>query len=48
MRCDLGQPFAIEKARANTLLAICEIAKALHRGQPVDHLWLPAIDAAER
>ena len=48
MQGDLEQPFEIEEARANTFLAICEIAKALHRGQPADHLWLPAIDAAER
>jgi hypothetical protein len=48
MRGDLEQSLAIEEARANTFLAICEIAKALHRGQPADHLWLPAIDAVER
>jgi hypothetical protein len=48
MRGNVGQPLEIEEARANTFLAICEIAKALHRGQPADHLWLPAIDAAQR
>ncbi len=48
MRGDLEQPFEIEEARANTFLAICEIAKALHRGQPANDLWQPAIDAAER
>jgi hypothetical protein len=48
MRGDLEQPFEIEEARADTFLAICEIAKALHRGQPADHLWLQTIDAAER
>jgi hypothetical protein len=48
MGCDLEQPFEIEEARANTFLAICEIAKALYRGQPAAHLWLPAIDAAKR
>jgi hypothetical protein len=29
-------------------MAICEIGKALHRGQPADALWSAAIDAAER
>jgi hypothetical protein len=48
MRGDLEQPFEVEEARANAFLAICEVAKALHRGQPADHLWPPAIDAAER
>jgi hypothetical protein len=48
MQSDLEQPFEIEEARANTFLAICEIAKALHRGQPADHLWPPAINAAEQ
>jgi hypothetical protein len=48
MRGDLEKPFEIEEARANTFLAVCEIAKALHRGHPADHLWLPAIDAAKR
>jgi hypothetical protein len=48
MQGDLEQPLEVEEARASTFLAICEIAKALHRGQPADHLWPPAIDAAER
>jgi hypothetical protein len=29
-------------------MAICEIGKALHRGQPAERLWQPAIDATER
>ena len=29
-------------------LAICEVGKALHRGQPADRLWSSAIDATQR
>jgi len=29
-------------------MAICEVAKALHRGMPAGRLWLSAIEAAER
>ena len=38
----------VEVARASAFMAICEIGKALHRGQPVDGLWSAAIDATER
>lgn len=38
----------VEEARANTFMAICEVAKALHRGKPAEQLWLSAIMAAER
>ena len=38
----------VEEARAGAFMAICEIGKALHRGQPADGLWSAAIDAAER
>ncbi len=38
----------VEEARAGAFMAICEIGKALHRGQPTDGLWSSAIDAAER
>jgi hypothetical protein len=38
----------VEEARAGAFMAICEIGKALHRGQPADSLWSAAIDAAER
>jgi hypothetical protein len=38
----------VEEARAGAFMAICEIGKALHRGQPADGLWAAAIDAAER
>jgi hypothetical protein len=43
-----GQPLEIEEARSSAFLAICEIGKALHRGQPADHLWASAIAATER
>jgi hypothetical protein len=42
------QPLEVEEARSSAFLAICEIGKALHRGQPVDHLWSAAIGATER
>jgi hypothetical protein len=29
-------------------MAICEVGKALHRGQPADQLWATAIGATER
>jgi hypothetical protein len=38
----------VEEARAGAFMAICEIGKALHRGQPTDALWPTAIAAAER
>ncbi|QWG15886.1 hypothetical protein KMZ29_21260 [Bradyrhizobium sediminis] len=41
-------PLEFEEARSGAFLAICEIGKALHRGQPADQLWAPAIAAAER
>ena len=41
-------PLEVEEARSGAFLAICEIGKALHRGQPADQLWAPAIVAAER
>jgi hypothetical protein len=45
---DGEQPLEVEEARSNAFLAICEVGKALHRGQPADHLWGPAIDATKR
>jgi hypothetical protein len=42
------QPLEVEEARSGAFLAICEIGKALHRGQPADRLWTLAIDATER
>jgi hypothetical protein len=45
---DGEQPLEIEEARSSAFLEVCEVAKALHRGQPTGQLWAPAIDAAER
>ena len=45
---EADQPLEIEEARSSAFLAICEVGKALHRGQPADRLWASAIDAAER
>jgi len=42
------QPLEVEDARASAFLAICEVGKALHRGQPTDGLYAAAIDATER
>jgi hypothetical protein len=42
------QPLEIEEARSSAFLAICEVGKALHRGQPTDGLWASAIAATER
>jgi hypothetical protein len=42
------QPLEVEEARSGAFMAICEIGKALHRGQPTKGLWASAIDAAER
>jgi len=41
-------PLEAEEARASAFMAICEIGKALHRGQPAERLWAPAIAATER
>ena len=45
---DPGQPLEVEEARSAAFMAICEIGKALHRGQPTDGLWGQAISAAQR
>jgi hypothetical protein len=42
------QPLEVEEARSSAFLAICEIGKALHRGQPTERLWASAIDATEK
>jgi hypothetical protein len=42
------QPLEVEDARASAFLAICEVGKALHRGQPTDGLYATAISATER
>ena len=41
-------PLEVEEARSSAFLAICEVGKALHRGQPTEGLWESAIGAAER
>ncbi|QWG22443.1 hypothetical protein KMZ93_21105 [Bradyrhizobium sediminis] len=41
-------PLEVEEARSGAFLAICEIGKALHRGQPADRLWGAAMSATER
>jgi hypothetical protein len=41
-------PLEAEEARASAFMAICEIGKALHRGQDAERLWAPAIAATER
>ena len=45
---DHEQSLEVEEARSNAFLAICEVGKALHRGQPAGSLWTRAISAAER
>ena len=45
---DPDQPLEVEEARSSAFMAICEIGKALHRGQPADALWGPAIGATQR
>jgi hypothetical protein len=42
------QPLEVEEARSGAFLAICEVGKALHRGQPTEGLWASAIVATER
>jgi hypothetical protein len=42
------QPLEVEEARSGAFMAICEVGKALHRGQPADRLWSAAIGATER
>lgn len=42
------QPLEVEEARSGAFMAICEVGKALHRGQPADQLWSAAIGATER
>jgi len=42
------QSLEVEEARSGAFRAICEVGKALHRGQPADQLWTAAIGATER
>jgi hypothetical protein len=43
-----AQELEAEEARSSAFLAICEVGKALHRGQPADGLYEAAIKATER
>jgi hypothetical protein len=43
-----AQELEAEEARASAFLAICEVGKALHRGQPADGPYATAISATER
>jgi hypothetical protein len=45
---DGEQPLEVEEARASAFAAICEVGKALHRGQPTARLWPVAISAAKQ
>ena len=42
------QPLGVDEARSSAFLAICEVGKALHRGQPASPPWESAIAATER
>ena len=48
VQADHEQPLEVEEARSAAFLAICEVGKALHRGQPAGNLWTAAISATER
>ncbi len=48
VKADQEQRLEVEEARSSAFLAICEVGKALHRGQPADRLWGAAMDATER
>jgi len=48
VKADHEQRLEVEEARSSAFLAICEVGKALHRGQPVDGLWAAAIQATGR
>jgi hypothetical protein len=45
---DGEQELEVQDARIAVFMAICELGKALHRGQPTEQLWGPALNAAER
>jgi len=42
------QPLEVDEARSSAFLAICEVGKALHRGQPAGPLWAAALAATDR
>ncbi|CCD85412.1 conserved protein of unknown function [Bradyrhizobium sp. ORS 285] len=43
-----AQPLETEEARSSAFMSICEVGKALHRGQPTEALWPAAVSASER
>lgn len=42
------QSLEIDEARSSAFMAICEVGKALHRGQPSPPPWANAVAATER
>jgi hypothetical protein len=42
------QRIEVDEARSSAFLSICEVGKALHRGQPTAELWPAAVAATER
>ena len=49
VRSEAGdQPLEVDEARSSAFLSVCEVGKALHRGQPAGSLWAAAITATER
>ncbi|HZR87500.1 MAG TPA: hypothetical protein VFB02_11880 [Bradyrhizobium sp.] len=49
VQSDTGeQRLEVDEARSSAFLSICEVGKALHRGQPTSSLWPAAIAATER
>lgn len=42
------QRLEVEEARSSAFMAVCELGKALHRGQSTDGLWAAALGATER
>jgi len=41
------QSLEVDEARSSAFLSICEVGKALHRGQPAGPLWAAAVAATE-
>jgi hypothetical protein len=49
VQSDTGEErLEVDEARSSAFLSICEVGKALHRGQPTSSLWPAAIAATER
>jgi hypothetical protein len=48
IQSDRDQRLEIEEARSSAFMTICEIGKALHRGQPAGELWVAATNATEK